>query len=198
MADYTKEVALVLKHTFHKLLRVTNDGMYAYILMMGRCSTDNICAIPESFERQAKSMGVYVADECTVFIFYLGPDRLPLERVVMLPDGKTAVIVPVAEGQNVANIVAVANTYLHVMEELQFALQMGMSRKKAAYHYWQLYCLKCCMWGLSRFVDTYEKFEEDVFVLRAALKEQELLPAKRKRGWKPNDLLNHYGRPDLY
>ena len=188
----------MLKNPFSKLLNVTPDGKNAYMLMMGHCSADNICAIPESFNRYARSVGYHVEEDCFVYIFYLGPDPIPLERIIVLPDNRLAMIVAVANEQNAANLNPVAAEYIRLMEEVQVALQMGMSRENAAFHYWKLHCVRSGCRDLPvMFFHCFEEFRQDVYAVRAMLKEQEMLPKKRKRGWTPRDVLST-GIPDPY
>ncbi len=181
----------MLKNPFSKLLNVTPDGKNAYMLMMGHCTTDNICAIPESFSRYARSEGCRVEDDCVVYIFYLGPDSVPLERIVFLPNNMPAMIVAVANGQNSERLNPVAREYIRLMEEVQVALQMGMSRENAALHYWKLHCVRSGCKDLPVwFLHCFEEFRRDVYAVRDMLKEQEMLPKKRKRGWTPKDILS--------
>lgn len=189
----------MLKHPFHKILEITPCGSSAYILMMGRYSADNICAIADSLTRQANAEGIKIAEDCDIYILYLGPDKVPPLYRIMLPDGRSAMLMPVANGENAMHLSDETRRYVWLMEEAQFALQKGLSRDKTAAHYWRLHLAKCSTFHSPIcFVHSIDEMQKDIYALRAMLKEQNMLPAKRTRGWQPKDMLNDYGRRDPY
>lgn len=168
----------MLKHPFHKFLYAAEDGQLAFVLMLGHCTADNVCSISNTLEQQARLQGGHIEESCFVVILYLGPDAVPPTYTVVLPDGKYARIVTVTNGENISGFFDVVRVYVRLMEEIQHALQLGMSRDYAAKHYWQLYLDRCSASQIPIcFVCSEEEFRQDIFTLHAMLEEQELLSA---------------------
>lgn len=178
----------MLKHPYSKIMYVTDDRTSVVVLLMGHYTPDAIVAMDETTHTQARSMGIKLPSGCRMTILYLGADSVATGLPAILPSGIVAQVINVFRGGADDILGPAARTYIHLMEKLQVALQSGMLRDKAAYHFWmQIWAASHEFPAICNFVRCPEEFKRDVYALRAMLSEQKLLPCSSRRKKKPKE-----------
>jgi len=172
----------MLKHAFSKLMFVTQDRKGVTVLLMGHYTPDAIVAMDKTTHFQARSMGIKLEKNCVMILLYLGPDDIPTGMPAVLPSGIIAEVINVFRGGGDDFLGPGARTYIYYMEKLQEALQNGMLRDKAAYHFWmQIWAASHEFPAICNFVRCPEEFKRDVYALRAMLTEQKMIPNSSRR-----------------